>query len=88
MALNKDTVSGDWKILKGKIKTAWGKLSDSDIDSLAGDITQLEGKIQKAYGLTKDEASKKFNEFKKTLSSSPSRSSGEEQQNPRSRGNH
>lgn len=88
MALNKDTVSGDWKILKGKIKTAWGKLSDSDIDSLAGDLTQLEGKIQKKYGLTKEEAAKKFNEFKKSLSSSPSRSPGEEHRNPRSRSNH
>jgi len=84
MALNKDTVSGDWKILKGKIKTAWGKLSDTDIDSLAGDITQLEGKIQKTYGLTKEEASKKFNEFKKSLSSS-SRGPTEDQRNPRSR---
>ncbi|QDK38706.1 CsbD family protein [Bdellovibrio sp. NC01] len=66
--MNKQTVSGDWKILKGKIKTAWGKLTDDDIDSAEGNLNELEGKIQKAYGLTKEEATKKFNEFRNSLS--------------------
>ncbi len=68
--MNKDTMTGDWKILKGKIKTAWGKLADDDIDALKGDINKLEGQIQKAYGLSKEEATKKFNEFKNKLSAS------------------
>lgn len=72
--MNKDTVIGDWKILKGKIKSAWGKLSDADIDSLKGDMTKLEGHIQKAYGLSKEEATKKYNEFKSKLSASDSSS--------------
>lgn len=66
--MNKDTVTGDWKILKGKIKKAWGKMSDDQIDALDGDLSKLEGQIQKTYGLTKEEATKKFNEFKNTLS--------------------
>ena len=68
--MNKDTVSGDWKVLKGKIKESWGKLTDDEIDSLKGNMDQLQGHIQKAYGLTKDEATKKYNEFKDSLSAS------------------
>jgi len=70
--MNKDTATGDWKILKGKIKSAWGKLTDDDINSLKGDINKLEGHIQKAYGLSKEDATKKFNEFKNKLSASSS----------------
>lgn len=77
--MNKETVTGDWKILKGKIKSAWGKLSDDEIESLHGDLSKLEGQIQKAYGITKDEATKKFNEFKNSLSAKSS--PGEERVN-------
>ncbi|MBO9665551.1 MAG: CsbD family protein [Bdellovibrio sp.] len=79
--MNKDTVTGDWKILKGKIKSAWGKLSDDQIESMKGDFSKLEGQIQKAYGLSKEEASKKFTEFKDSLSENPERSPGEERIN-------
>ena len=68
--MNKDTVSGDWKTLKGKIKSAWGKLSDDELETVKGDFSKLEGQIQKAYGISKEEAAKKFSEFKKSLGSS------------------
>ncbi|MNL43354.1 hypothetical protein D3C87_1658620 [compost metagenome] len=65
--MNKDTVQGDWKIVKGKIKQAWGKLTDDQIDTAQGDLDKLEGEIQKTYGLTKDDAKKKYDEWKKNL---------------------
>lgn len=65
--MNKDTVQGEWKILKGKIKQAWGKLTDDQIDSAEGNLDKLEGEIQKTYGLTQDEAKKKYAEWKKKL---------------------
>ena len=51
--MNKDTVQGDWKIMKGKIKQAWGKLTDDQIDRAEGNLDTLEGEIQKSYGLAK-----------------------------------
>ncbi|WP_413580572.1 CsbD family protein [Bdellovibrio sp. HCB288] len=67
--MNKETLSGDWKILKGKIKEAWGRLTDDDIDKMEGNLDKLEGQIEKTYGLSKEEATKKFNEFKDSLNS-------------------
>ncbi len=66
--MNKDTVQGDWKILKGKIKQAWGKLTDDEIDEAQGDLDKLEGNIQKAYGMSKDEAHKTYEEWRKKMS--------------------
>ena len=65
--MNKDTVQGEWKILKGKIKQAWGKLTDDQIDMAQGDLDKLEGEIQKTYGLSKEEAKKKYDDWKKDL---------------------
>ena len=66
--MNKDTVQGDWKIMKGKIKQAWGKLTDDQIDMAEGNLDKLEGEIQRSYGISKDEAHKKYSEWKHKLS--------------------
>lgn len=63
--MNKQTAEGEWKILKGKIKKAWGKLTDDQIEIAKGDTQKIEGEIQKAYGLEKDEAKKQYQEWKK-----------------------
>lgn len=47
-------VEGNWKMLKGRIKEQWGKLTDDDLDVIAGRRDQLEGKIQERYGYAKD----------------------------------
>lgn len=65
--MNKQTTQGEWKILRGKIKQAWGKLTDDQIESTKGDLQKLEGEIQKAYGLKTEEAKKKYEAWKKTL---------------------
>ena len=62
--MNKDTMQGDWKIMKGKIKQAWGKLTDDQIDRAEGNLDTLEGEIQKSYGLSKEDAQKKYSEWR------------------------
>jgi uncharacterized protein YjbJ (UPF0337 family) len=57
--MNKDTVGGEWKILKGKIKKAWGEFTDDEIQAMQGDLNKFEGQLQKTYGESKDEANKK-----------------------------
>jgi len=49
-------IEGNWKQLKGKIKTQWGKLTDDDLDVIAGHRDQLAGKVQERYGIEKDKA--------------------------------
>jgi len=53
--MNWDTIEGNWKSAKGKVREQWGKLTDDDLDVIAGKRDQLVGAIQKRYGKTKDE---------------------------------
>lgn len=62
--MNKDTVGGTFRQLKGKIKQQWGKLTDDEIDQMDGNADILAGKIQERYGLARDEAEKQARDFK------------------------
>lgn len=53
--MNKDTLKGQWKQLKGQVRKQWGKLTDDDLDQIHGDAEILAGKIQERYGHAKDE---------------------------------
>ena len=61
--MNKDTIEGNWKQLKGKVKEQWGKLTDDDLDVINGKRDQLEGKIQERYGYQKDQANKEIDDW-------------------------
>jgi uncharacterized protein YjbJ (UPF0337 family) len=56
--MNWDTVEGNWKQVKGKVKEQWGKLTDDHLDTIEGKRDQLVGKIQEAYGYKREEAEK------------------------------
>lgn len=53
--MNRDTIEGSWKEMKGRIKARWGKLTDDELDRVEGNYDILLGKIQKAYGLSREE---------------------------------
>ena len=61
--MNKDTIEGNWKELKGRAKQQWGKLTDDRLDEIAGKRDQLAGEIQQAYGVSRDEAEKQIKDF-------------------------
>ena len=61
--MNWDTVKGEWKQVRGKIKEQWGKLTDDDLDRLEGKRDQLLGAVQKRYGIAKDEAEWQVKQF-------------------------
>mgnify|MGYP002738924223 CR=1 FL=1 len=65
--MNEDTIKGNWKQFKGKVKEQWGKLTDDDIDVIAGKRDQLLGKIQERYGIARDEAKKQVKAFHDSL---------------------
>jgi uncharacterized protein YjbJ (UPF0337 family) len=61
--MNWDTVKGEWKQLRGKIKEQWGQLTDDDLDRIEGKRDQLIGAVQKRYGVAKEEAEKQLHDF-------------------------
>ncbi|MFH5802748.1 CsbD family protein [Alienimonas sp. DA493] len=71
--MNWDRVAGNWKQLKGKAKTEWGKLTDDDLDVVDGQRDVLIGKVQERYGITRDEAERQVDEFgaSRTVSGRP-----------------
>lgn len=63
--MNKDTLMGNWKQLKGKIRKEWGELTDDDLDQIEGNYEILAGRLQERYGLSRDEVDRKIEEFQK-----------------------
>ena len=61
--MNEDTIKGNWKQFKGKVKEQWGKLTDDDLDVIAGKRDQLVGRIQERHGVSKDIADKQVKEW-------------------------
>ena len=65
--MNWDRVEGNWKQLKGKVQTQWGKLTDDDIDVVEGKRTELAGKLQERYGYAKDQAEREIDTWLKSV---------------------
>ena len=66
--MNWDTLKGDWKQFQGKVKEAWGKLTDDDLDVIAGKRDQLLGVVQKRYGIAREEAERQVQQFERSCS--------------------
>ena len=56
--MNETTVKGGWNELKGKIKQAYGDLTDDDLAHEEGKEDEMWGKVQQKTGKTKDEINK------------------------------
>ncbi len=61
--MNKDQVAGSWDQLKGKLKEAWGNLTDDDIALYNGKAEQFYGKLREKYGVAQEEAEKRIREY-------------------------
>jgi len=61
--MNWDQAKGNWKQLKGQVKSQWGKLTDDDLMMIDGHRDQLVGRIQERYGIEKDEAERRVKDF-------------------------
>jgi len=64
--MNWDTIKGQWKQLKGRVKERWGNLTDDEIMQLDGDKDRLVGKLQEKYGYLRDRAEREADEFCKS----------------------
>ena len=61
--MNDDTIAGNWKQFKGKVKEQWGKLTDDDLDVIDGKRDQMIGRVQERYGIARDEAEKQVSDW-------------------------
>ncbi|OIN61123.1 CsbD family protein [Arsenicibacter rosenii] len=56
--MNETTIKGAWNELKGKIKQAYGDLTDDDLTYEEGKEDEMWGRVQQKTGKTKDEIKK------------------------------
>ena len=61
--MNWDQIEGKWTEYKGKVRQAWGDLTDDDLATIDGNREELAGKIQHRYGKTKQEAKREINDW-------------------------
>lgn len=54
--MNRDTLNGQWKQLKGAAKEQWADLTDDDLLSAEGSFDKLVGRIQERYGYARERA--------------------------------
>ena len=61
--MNWNRIEGNWKQLKGELRTKWGKLTDDDLEVIAGSRDRLVGRLQELYGIRKEEAERQIEEW-------------------------
>ena len=54
--MNQDVFAGQWKQMRGELKSWWDKLADDDFDSIGGQKDKLIGVLQEKYGYTRAQA--------------------------------
>ena len=53
MALNQQTIQGNWNQIKGKLHERWGDLTDDELTHAQGSVERLVGTIQERTGETR-----------------------------------
>jgi uncharacterized protein YjbJ (UPF0337 family) len=76
--MNTDTFEGQWRQMKGELRSWWGRLSDNDFEKIAGKKDRLIGMLQEKYGYTREaaqqEMDRRFREYDERMRpSSPGR---------------
>ncbi|WP_341225756.1 CsbD family protein [uncultured Arcticibacterium sp.] len=51
----KNKISGNWNVIKGKLKQEYGELTDDDLAYEDGKEDELLGRLEKKLGKTKDD---------------------------------
>jgi uncharacterized protein YjbJ (UPF0337 family) len=75
--MNSDTLSGQWKQLKGSAKVRWAKLTDDDLMGAEGNYDKLVGSIQERYGYARERAEDEVNTWLDSVPSEPARRSSQ-----------
>jgi uncharacterized protein YjbJ (UPF0337 family) len=54
--MDQDIFVGQWKQMRGTLKSWWGKLADDDFERIGGQKDKLIGWVQEHYGQTREQA--------------------------------
>ncbi|MFN0130553.1 MAG: CsbD family protein [Verrucomicrobiales bacterium] len=54
--MNQDIFTGQWKQMRGTLKSWWGKLADDDLERVGGQTEKLIGVLQEKYGYAREQA--------------------------------
>jgi uncharacterized protein YjbJ (UPF0337 family) len=65
--MNWEQLQGQAKVLGGKLKEKWAKLTDDDLLLIKGKKEIFMGKLQERTGMAKEDAEKQFDAFLTTL---------------------
>jgi uncharacterized protein YjbJ (UPF0337 family) len=53
--MDRDVIEGHWTEIKGRLREAYGDLTDDDVEEAKGDREQMEGVLQQKLGQSKDD---------------------------------
>jgi uncharacterized protein YjbJ (UPF0337 family) len=54
---------GKWDQLKGKVRQAWGNLTDDDVDVAEGNYEELIGRVKSRTGEAEQDVRRRFDSF-------------------------
>jgi len=63
MAVNQQTLEGNWNEIKGKLHERWGQLSQDDLQKARGSVDQLVGMIQRKTGEARERVEQYLSEL-------------------------
>jgi uncharacterized protein YjbJ (UPF0337 family) len=69
--MTSDILEGKWKQIRGRVKEAWGDLTDDELDMIDGRRDRLVGKLQERYGHSRMEAEQEVDRFLTDLDDDP-----------------
>jgi len=61
--MNWESVEGNWKEFRGRVREQWGRLTNDEVDVIAGRRDKLVGKLQEHYGIAREEAERQVREW-------------------------
>jgi uncharacterized protein YjbJ (UPF0337 family) len=61
--MNEDQFKGKWNQVKGKMKQAYGDLTDDDLKYAEGKSDELLGRLQEKTGKTKEELKEQIDKW-------------------------
>ena len=72
--MNEDIFAGQWKQMRGEVKSWWSKLADDELDLIGGHKDKLIGLVQERYGYAREhaeqEVERRFKEYGDKMSGS------------------
>jgi uncharacterized protein YjbJ (UPF0337 family) len=74
--MNQDVFAGQWKQMRGELKSWWGKLTDDDFDRIGGQKDKLIGVLREKYGYTRAQAQQEVEQRLKAYGDTMGRPSG------------